>query len=174
MFHKIDKTLLRVTTAVSIVSYIGFLFIMALTVADVALRKITGVGITGTMELVERTLMCSVFAGFAYTQSLGGHVHVTMLIMHFPAKLRFVCYGVMGMLSTLIAAALGYAGITQAQYSHMAATRTGVLGIPLYPFFIVEGICMICFAIALLWDVIKSFMAIGNAELAAEIQSEWS
>lgn len=174
MFKKIDAVLSRITGVVSLVSYLGFLAIMLLIVVDVVLRKLSGSGITGAYEMVERILMCGVFAGFAYTQSLQGHVHVTMLISHFPAKLRFIVFGLTGIISSFAAFALSYAAVYQASYSFSAATRTGVLGIPLYPFFWIEAVCMAAFGIALLWDAFKSFAAVGNKELAAQIQSNWT
>ncbi len=174
MFEKIDKGLSRITGIVSIISYGGFLAVMLLIVVDVVLRKTIDTGVKGTMEMVERMLMCAVFAGFAYTQSLQGHVHVTMLISHFPAKARFAAFGVTGIISAAAAFVLTYAAVYQANVSYSMSTRTGVLGIPLFPFFWVEAVCMAMFGVTLLWEVIKSFAAIGNQKLAEEIQSSWT
>ncbi len=173
MIKKIDRALLGFTTTVSLVSYVGFLAVMLIIVVDVLQRKITGTGINGAYELVERILMCGVFAAFAYTQSLRGHVHVTMFISKLPSKPRFLVFGLTGILSSMGAFALAYAAVLQAQYSMSAGTMTGVLQIALYPFFFIEAICMAIFGLTLLWDVCKSFIAIGNKDVAEDIESSW-
>lgn len=174
MMKKIDKGISLLTGIVSTVSYIGFLAVMAVIAIDVVMRKMFGNGITGAYEIVQYVLMCGVFASFAYCQSLRGHVHVTMFISKLPAKPRFLVYGLTGLLSTIAAIALTYAASVQANYSFTAGTKTGVLGIPLYPFFWVECFCMAIFAITLFWDVVKSIMAMWNQEAAEDIQSSWT
>ena len=170
----IDKVVSVLTSIVSTLSYVGFLAIMALIAVDVFLRKFFRGGVTGTYELVQYLLMCGVFASFAYTQSLRGHVHVTMFIAKFPKHLRFIVYGLTGVFSTVAAVVLTYAAAIQTNYSMTAGTKTGVLGVPLYPFFAVECFCMGVFAVTLAWDVVKSFIALGNQEVADDIQSSWS
>lgn len=174
MIKKIDKISLALTSVVSIVSYIGFLAVMLLIVVDVLLRKIMDSGVTGAYEMVERLLMVAVFASFAYTQSKQGHVHVTMFISKLPNAVRFVLVGLTGILSSGAAFLLAYAAVLQANSSLALGTKTGVLGIALYPFFWVEAVCMAVFGVALLWDVVKSFVAIKNKEVAQEIQSHWT
>lgn len=174
MIKKIDKISLTLTSVVSIVSYVGFLAVMLLIVVDVLLRKVVGSGVTGAYEMVERLLMVAVFASFAYTQSKQGHVHVTMFISKLPSVLRFILVGLTGILSSGAAFLLAYAAVLQAKSSLALGTKTGVLGIALCPFFWVEAVCMAVFGIALLWDVIKSFAAIKNKEVAQEIQSHWT
>lgn len=173
---KIEKVISILTSIVSTLSYLGFLAVMVLIVVDVVMGKVTG-GVTrviGAYEIIQYLLLCGVFASFAYTQSLHGHVHVTMLISKFPQKLRFLIYGITYILSAATAALLTYAAAAQANYSISAGTKTGVLGIPLFPFFWVECFCMAIFAITLVWDVIKSFIAMFNKEVAEEIQSTWA
>lgn len=174
MIKKVDKVVHGITGIVSIASYVGFLAIMGIIVVDVVLRKLTSSGITGSYELVERVLMFAVFASFAYTQSLQGHVHVTMFVSKFPAKLRFVVLGLTGLLSAFAAFLLAYAAVVQANDALRKSTMTGVLGIPLFPFFWIEAVCMAAFGLALLWDVVRSFAAIGNQEVAEEIQANWT
>lgn len=170
---KIDSFFTRVTSIVSIVSYAGFFAVMLIIVFDVFLRRITGSGISGTYEIVERTLMCGVFASFAYTQSLHGHVRVTMFFSKFPKVLRFITNALAYLFGAVAAAALTYAAIIQTGVSSSTGTKTGVLGMPLAPFFLIEAICMAIFAIVLLWEVVKSFAAIGNDELAEDIMKDW-
>ena len=168
MYKKIDKVFMRITGILSLLTYVGFIGIMLLITADVALRKCTGAGILGTYEIVQYTLMAAVFAGFAYTQSLKGHVKVTMFLTMMPAKLRLVLVALTGLLSSATSFFVTWAAIQQALYSMASGTKTGVLGIPFYPFFWVEVVGMAVYGIVLLWDAIKGFMALGNQEIEKE------
>ena len=175
---KVTNVLHKITGIVSLITHVSFLAIMVVIVADVILRKFGGAGITGAYEIVQVVLSAGVFAGFAYTQSEHGHVHVTLLISHFPQKIRFLVYGILAILSTAAAffAAYGAYLATLDNYKKFlnGAGTTGVLRIPYYPFYIIEIICMAMLGVALAWDMIKSFIAIGNKEVAEEIQSTWT
>lgn len=175
---KVTGIIHKITAAVSVITHISFLAIMVIIVLDVIMRKVGSSGITGAYEIVQVVLSAGVFAGFAYTQSEHGHVHVTLLISRFPQKMRFFVYGLLAVLSTAAAffAAYGAYLATLDNYKKFlnGAGSTGVLRIPYYPFYIIEIICMVMLGIALAWDMIKSFIAIGNKEVAEEIQSTWT
>ena len=175
---KFTDVLHKITAGVSIITHISFLAIMVIIVVDVILRKVGNTGITGAYEMVQVVLSAGVFAGFAYTQSEHGHVHVTLLISHFPQKARFFVYGLLAVLSTLAACFAAYGAALGAMDNYKkflnGAGATGVLKIPYYPFYWIEAVCMGILAFALCWDMIKSFIAIGNKEVAEEIQSTWT
>ena len=176
---KVTNIIHKITAAVSVITHVSFLAIMVIIVLDVILRKAGGSGITGAYEIVQVVLAAGVFAGFAYTQSEHGHVHVTLLISHFPQKVRFLVYGILAILSTAGAFLAAYGAYLAAvdnykKFVNGGAGSTGVIRIPYYPFYIIEIICMVMLGVALAWDMIKSFIAIGNPEVAEEIQSTWT
>jgi len=170
---KVDKIFSGLTSVVSVVSYVGFFAVMMIIVVDVLLRKIGGSSINGAYELVERTLMCGVFASFAYTQSEHGHVRVTMFFSKLPRAIRFIVNALTYLLGAVAAGALSYAAYIQTIYSSSVGTKTGVLGIPLAPFFLIETACMAVFIVVLLWDAVKSLAAITDQELAENIMKDW-
>lgn len=178
MTKKIDKILHKITAAVSLVTHVSFLFIMIIIVIDVVMRKAANAGIVGAYEMVQVALSAGVFAGFAYCQSEHGHVHVTLLISHFPTKVRFIVFGALAVLSTMATFYTAYAAFlamndSLAKYAK-GAGATGVVGIPFWPFYLIEIICLVIFGIVLAWDTIKCFIAIGNKEVAEEVQSHWT
>jgi TRAP-type C4-dicarboxylate transport system permease small subunit len=150
----------NITTAVSVISYVGFFGIMLLIVADVIMRCAFNSPIVGAYEIVQYILMAAVFASFAYCQSERGHVHVTMFLTLMPQKLRFFLYSFTGLLSTAIGFFVGYAAVLQAQLATASHYTTGVLKFVTYPFFWVEAVTMFVFAIAMLFDVVRSVIAI--------------
>ena len=164
----------RVTTTVSVISYVGFSAIMLLIVVDVTLRKMLNSPVPGAYEVVQYMLMAAVFPSFAYCQSERGHVHITMLIRVFPQKLRFAAYSFTGLLSAAIAGYLGYAAIRQANQAYAGNYTTGLLKFSVFPFFWVMAITMFIFTIAIFFDVIRSLIAMFNREFADEIQKDWS
>lgn len=178
MIKKIDKILNTITGAVSLISHAAFLGIMVVIVIDVILRKVANTGIMGAYEIVQVILSAGVFAGFAYCQSQKGHVHVTLLISHFPEKLRFIVFGLLSVLSTIACFYTAHAAYLAEVDSYSkwlkGAGRTGVVGIPFYPFYWIEIICLVIFGVILAWDTLKNFIAIGNKEVAEEVQSHWT
>ena len=174
MIKKIDKIIVCISGGISSVTYLSFIGIMLIISVDVTLRKVFRSSIPGSYELVERMLLLLVFAGFAYTQAIRGHIHVTLFIRLFPKFIRMALFGFLGLLSTVTATFCGYAVWLQANHSVSSRTVTAVLNIPLYPFFYVASLCMYAFAFTLLWDTIKSFMGIVNNEIAEDIQSAWN
>ena len=164
----------RATTTVSVITYVGFFLIMLLTVADVTMRRFFNAPIAGSYEIVQYTLMASVFASFAYCQSERWHVHITMIIRLLPQKLRFAFYSLTGLVSTAVAGLLVYAAVQQAYLAFDRNFLSGVLRFPIYPTFWLMAVTMSFFTLALFYDVIRSVIAMFNKEFAEEIQKDWS
>ena len=169
-----ERILDRLIGFVSVVSYVGFISIMLLIVVDVFCRYVFNDPIMGSYEITERMVFCAVFASFAYAQRQKAHVHITMLIMLFPRKLKFLCTAFTGLLSSIIAIYIAYAAYVQGRTALNSNYITGVLAIPLYPFYWVECLTMGAFFVTLFFDAVKSFCALFNDEAAKEIQEAWS
>lgn len=173
MVAKIDKGVSIFAKAVCGITFAAFLAMMLIIMIDVVSRTITGNSLQGTYEIVERLLMMGVFASIAYTQTEHGHVHVTMLISHLPLKPALIINGITSLLSVAAILMIAYASFLQSQFSYAQHTTTGVLFIPLFPFYIAETLGMIIFSLAVIWDTIKCFIALGNEEVAESIRSTW-
>ena len=135
---KVGKVVEKTTFVVSMISYCGIIAIMLLNVGDVLMTKLFIRPITGAYEITECLLLCTVIASFAYAQSKKSHINMTLVIKFFPKSLRFLTYGLMGLLSTATAAIVGYAAILQAASAISKGTITSVLSIPMYPFYYIE------------------------------------
>ena len=171
MIKKIDKFLSVVSNWFMWVSYVGIVAIMVLIVIDVAMRRFLQAGIAGSYEIVERMLMIMIFAAFAYTQTQRGHIHVTLFLGKFPRVVGMIVFGLLGLLTTTAAVFCAYSLMVQGDYSLAAGTHTSVVKIPLYPFFYISAVLAYLFALTLLWDSIKCFIAIKNKELSDDIRS---
>ena len=171
---KAENVVKKITGVVSIISFIGFFFIMALTVCDVLIRKLTGQSILGVYEIVERVMICAVFASFAYTQTSHAHVNITMVVAALPQKLRFLIMTLNNLISAAVSVLVAYAAWRQCNVARASHYTTGVLLIPTWPFYWVEIVAMAVLCLAFLFHAVKNAAAIINKELAVEIQSTWS
>lgn len=171
---QIEKVIKTITGAISSISYVGFFFIMIITVVDVIVRYITGSAILGVYEIVERVMICAVFAAFAYTQTEHGHVMISLVIRLFPVKLKCGLMAINNLLSAVASVLVGYAAAKQAIVAYNAHYTTGVLKIIIYPFYWVVVVSMAALCIAFLLDVVRNVLAFGDKELADKIDSEFT
>ena len=174
MLLKIGKGIDKVTSAMSLVSYVGVTVIVLLTVIDVILTKTISKPILGAYEITEQLLLCTVFASFAYGQTKKSHINMALVISRLPRTLRYLCFAVMSFVSVVVAALMGYAAVLQAISNYQTNVVTANLFIPTFPFLIVEAVAMFIFALALLYDTVLSIGAIKNDEYAEIVASGWS
>lgn len=130
--------------------------------------------IAGSYELVQVMLSILVFSSWAYTQTVYGHINVVMFIRMFPQKLRFICYGLTSILSTVTMCFAARAVFGMIADKMASGEATGTLLIPLWPFYIFEFLAFALLAIVLLFDAVKALIAIKDQGYAEEIMSTWT
>lgn len=147
---------------------------MCIMFVDSMLGLIFNYRITGIFELVQCMLLIVVFASWAYTQTVHGHIHVTMFVGMMPQKLRFICFSLTSIIS-VATMFFGTWGVGKGILEKMASREiTATLMIPIWPLFVVEAVVFGLFALVLLGDTVKSIGAIFDKEYADEIQSSWT
>jgi len=130
--------------------------------------------ILGSYEIVQCMLLIVVFSSWAYTQTVHGHIHVTMFVGFMPRVLKFICFGITSLLSvvTMVFASVGaYRGLIDKMASREA---TGTLLIPYWPLFIFMFVAFVLMAVVLLCDAIKAFAAIVDDDFAKEVTASWT
>lgn len=164
----------RIAEAVSYVSFACFLAICTLSVADVIGQRVFNHPILGAYEIVERLMLCAVFCAFAYGQTEKTHINMTLVIAKLPRVPQMIVFSVMAVLSVAMAAVLTYAAGVQIGVALDAGTVTGMLHIPLWPFYIVECAAMAVFTITLVYDAILAVGAIFSEDIAEDVRSIWT
>ena len=144
------------------VSTIGFIVIIGICVIDVFLDKLFSMPIQGTYELIERSMVIAVFASFAYAQTKKAHINMMILLERFARLPRLILLGFTSVLSVGTTGYAAYAAWMQSRTAASMATMTGVLHIPLWPFFVLQSVAMFLFAVILTLDTIYVFAAIKN------------
>lgn len=167
-----NKTVRLITSILSILSFVGFFFIMGITTCDIIIRYVTGDSILGVYEIVERVMVCAVFASFAYTQSERGHVRITLLTAKYPPKLDFVMQALNYLLCAAASIFVAYAALRQAGVAISSNYTTGILLIPLFPFYYVELVAMVVLCIAFLWDTAINLVALFRRTLVEDFLEE--
>lgn len=155
------------------VSYIGYALIILLTVADVILRKTINKPIVGGYEIIQYLLLVSVFASFAYCQTMRGHIQVTMILRLLPRRAVFVIYTITSILTALAMSFVAFAASEQAIYVMERGFVSDTLKFATYPFIWIECICMVIFALACIMDTLQSACAIFHPELQDKLLAEW-
>lgn len=159
------------------ICYLGMILIaamMCIMFVDSMLGLFANYRITGIYELVQCFLLIVVFTSWAYTQTVHGHIHVTMFINMMPQKLRFFCFTITSLLS-VVTMAFGTVGVYRGIGEKIASHEiTATLMIPIWPLFVIECVVFAAFALVLLGDTIKSAVAMFDKEMADDIQSTWA
>jgi len=169
----IKRLLYRCAGAMGSISAIGYIAIIVLCVFDVALEKLIGKPIRGSYELVERCMVIAVFASFAYAQVKKAHINMMILIERFPRFLRLLSLGLTSLLSVGTTGYAAYAAWTQSMTAMDMNQYTGILHIPLWPFYSLQSIAMYFFAIILLLDTIYVFGAIKSNRLNEMVTEDY-
>ena len=171
---KIKSYVHKLAEEVSYVSFACFLVICLLSVADVIGQRVFNHPILGAYEIVERLMLCAVFCAFAYGQTEKTHINMTLVIAKLPRVPQMIIFSVMAILSVAIAGTLTYAAGVQIGVAIDAGTVTGMLHIPLWPFYIVECAAMAVFTLTLIYDAALSIGAIFSEELAEDVRASWT
>ena len=171
---KIKKWTDNAAMVVAIISIIGYIAIVLLTLADIIGRKVFNTPISGSYELVERMMLIAVFSSFAYAQTQRSHINVTIIVERLPRPFKHSLLGLMSLISVAISGVLAFAAYRQSGLALADSTVTGVLYIPLFPFFVIETIAMIFFTIILIIDTYIIFAGIWNNKWYEQVNKEFA
>jgi TRAP-type C4-dicarboxylate transport system permease small subunit len=127
------------TRALCLAGGVAVLFIMLVTVADVALRYLFNSPIKGTLDLTQMAMVITVFCAIAYAGWTGRHIVVDMIPPVFPPAVERVWMAIIDVIGA--AFMLGIAWQSVLATLDYAKTRevSFTLHIPLYPFLAVVG-----------------------------------
>lgn len=172
------KTFTKITNRISVyVSYLSMaavVFIMVYMTLDVILRHLFNSPIKGGYEVSTLAMVILVFTSWSYTQTVNGHIHVTMLVRVLPNVPKFILFGLTSLFSAVVMGIGTYAAYLQIFQLYSRKTSTGMLLIPHWPFMVIECIALGFFTLILFRDAIRAIMAMFNEEIAEEITSTWA
>ncbi len=140
-----------------ILSYIGgsvLFLMMVLTVIDVFMRYVFNSPLLGVQEITEFMLVTFVFFTLAYTETEQSHIRVDFVMDRLPSKFQDISSRVVifiEMLTLLCVAVMGVIkGIRVREMHHVS----GILSIPVYPFYFAVVLGAFAMALELFREVI--------------------
>ena len=82
----IDRAVHAVERATALISGFGIFAMMMLGVAQILMRKLLNMPILGYIDIVEIMMTFLVFLGLAYTERLGGHIRMEILVNYMKGR----------------------------------------------------------------------------------------
>jgi len=80
----IDQALGRLDTSLNMIGGVFILALAALGAAQVVMRTVFGMPILGYVDFIEQGTAVFAFLGLAYTQRIGGHIRMEILLQKLP------------------------------------------------------------------------------------------
>ncbi|MGN1001458.1 MAG: TRAP transporter small permease [Oscillospiraceae bacterium] len=155
------------------VSFVAFFVIMAFIVINVFMRFALDAPVLGAYEIVEQMMFVGVFCSFAYAQQQGSHIRVSMLLLHLPKRAAMAVCCFTSLCGTGILGLLTYAAGLQFKLALAHSYTTAMLKFPIAPFYALEIVCSVIFAIAVLVEAIEYGIGIFSKAKAEELAAKF-
>jgi TRAP-type C4-dicarboxylate transport system permease small subunit len=140
-------------------AYIGtgaLVILMLVTGIDVVGRYIFNRPLVGAYELSELSLAIVILLGWAYTQSVKGHIDIDILYNKFPKSVRTVLDFFVPLLSLLLFSFIAWQGITFTIDSLGWHETTEMINIPVWIFKLMIFIGAISISLQFIVDIITA------------------
>lgn len=158
----IDKALSTTTLRVSNFGQVVLIALVLLTVVHVTLRRAFHSPLSGTLEISQVMLVVVVFFSVAHCGVKKSHVSIDALLSRFPPRVQAIVNSITGLLGVLLFSAMGWGSIDTALRLMGTHRVTGILPIPIYPFYFVVAFGSLLLALVLLFQFIDSLKSAGN------------
>jgi TRAP-type C4-dicarboxylate transport system permease small subunit len=139
------------------ISAIMILLLTAVTIIDVTGRFFLNKPLPGTIEVTELSLVLIVYFAFGYTEHYEEHVVIDTAYELMPKSVKRVLYMVAGLISFVIILLMAWQLYVYAGRMLVGRYETGVLKIPYYPVVVAAAIGSLCYALAILSNMIKFY-----------------
>lgn len=153
----VTRAVRGMSSALAFVAGLGIVGLMLLTVADVALRKLAGRGIPGTLEISEVALVGVVFAALMAAEVNNVHVRTPILVERLSGRvanlakmLGLVPAALFVSWAAWLTAMEGLASMERGEF------RFGIVAVPVWPAKLVIPIGLAGLAVALMAKVVTA------------------
>lgn len=129
----LDRGMHRIEKLTALLSGIGVFALMMIGVAQVLSRKFLNWPIYGYIDIVEIMMSFLVFMGLAYTERLGGHIRMELILTFLPKRLVNLFEVVSVLVGLFVVGVLTYYTWTHALRSYQSGDSTMDAQIALWP-----------------------------------------
>jgi TRAP-type C4-dicarboxylate transport system permease small subunit len=115
---------------------------------DIILRRFFDRPLSFSFEVIQIGMVVVVFGSISYSSTLDRHVGIDILVTKFSQRTRHVLSLASGLLSTCLFGLICWQSVMQGIQVMQRGTFTGILEIPLYPFYFIIAVCsgIVCLA----------------------------
>ncbi|SDS14387.1 TRAP transporter small permease [Agrococcus carbonis] len=146
------------------------ILLMLLTVADVAMRKLSGRGVPGTLEYSEVLLVIAVFLAIAAAQARGYHVNTMVLTQALPLRVRRWVELVGAIVGAVVVATMAIVSVEAALVSFQTGEyRFGLAHVPIWPARVALAIGLVLFVFEYIRSSLERFLDKEDHTLAEEL-----
>jgi TRAP-type C4-dicarboxylate transport system permease small subunit len=156
MTHPLEKALHSTIRVINGAGTVVLGVMVLLTVADVLLRFFLNRPIRGAFEIVEFLMVMVVFSAIAYTGLLKGHIVIQIFSSRLPERARAILDSIADLISIGFCCLIIWQGIAQAQMTRLRNDISGVLSIPVFPFYYVVVLGMVLMGLVFLANFLES------------------
>ena len=132
-FHLFDKYSARIETGLNIIGVIFIMLLMALTAGEIIGRYAFNKPIPGYVEDVELIMAAIVFLGIGYTQRVGAHIRMDMIINRFTGRTYHLTEALSGFLGLLAYAVICISSLLGTIDAYQMGDVTEYLYTPTWP-----------------------------------------
>ena len=144
--QKVSNKLKLFSSSLAYLGAIALLGMMCLTTADVIGRYIFNSPVVGAYELTEFLVLILIFSYLAYTQSMGSHVSVELIVNKLPRTTQIILHVFNHTVSLIIWGLIAWKGFENAVEQMGTGEISPNLAVPNYPFifFLSLGCFVMC------------------------------
>lgn len=159
-----DRALFKLESGLNLAAGLVILAVMLLSVANILLRKFFNWPVPGYIDWMISAVPLMAFLGISFTQRLGGHIRMDLLVSKLKGRALWVAelVGVLGIL--LITLVLIYGSWDHAMRALNFGDSTGDIRLPTWPVKIVVPICLALLSVRLIMQMWAYGRAIRTGE----------
>ncbi len=166
----LEKGVNALTLAFGYIAALALLFNMGVIVADVFCRYVLKSAIIGSNEYVQMGQTVLIFLALGYAQRTGGLVHVAFFMKKLPGIAPVVVWMLHAWVASAVCALLAYASWIRIPFVKQATTS---LLIPFRPFYYVMAAGFLVYALAQLFEAVRTTIGLFNKEVRREVVESW-
>jgi len=148
-----DRTFFRFETVLTVISGLVIFVLVFMASANVLGRWLFNMPIDGYVDWVEQAMAFFAFLGLAYTQRMGGHIRMDMLIGHLKGRLLWASELVSVVLMLMVTLALIYGSYLHFYRAYTIGDSSLDIDLPTWPAKLVVPVALTIFALRLLLQI---------------------
>ena len=172
---KLNKVISLIGNLSAWLSAFSIAILAIMYIIDIMGRFFISQQMKGTYEVAQFLLCIVTFSAFIYTQVSRRHIHVGILIMHFPPRLKYFVTSLNFVITSIICCFITYAIWDLGLLSVARSKHSQVLEIPFAPLYFFSSMLMALLALTLLTDAIRCILAfLGDDEAKESIDKVYA